>query len=49
MTGAWGCDVQAAIAETRMADSQLMQDIAAYNEVDTKVMMEILRYLRDRH
>jgi hypothetical protein len=32
-----------------MADSQLMQDIAAYNEVDTKVMMEILRYLRDRH
>jgi hypothetical protein len=49
MTGAWWCDDQAAIAETRLADSQLMQDIAAYNEVDTKVMMEILRYLRDHH
>ena len=49
MTGAWWCDDLAAIAETRLADSQLMLDIAAYNEVDTKVMMEILRYLRDRH
>ena len=28
---------------------ELMQEIAAYNEVDCKVMMEIIRYLRTHH
>ena len=29
-----------------LTDRELMQEIAAYNEVDRRVMMEIVRYLR---
>ena len=32
-----------------MADEPLMKDIAEYNEVDCRVMMEIICYLRDNH
>jgi hypothetical protein len=32
-----------------MADTALMQEIGSYFEVDCRVMMEILRYLRQHH
>lgn len=46
MAGAWWCAEQAAQAECPLADIPLMQEIARYNEVDCRVMMEILQYLR---
>ena len=46
MVGAWHCDAKAHKKGTSMADEPLMKDIAAYNEVDCRVMMEIVRYLR---
>ena len=32
-----------------MTELALMPEIARYNEVDCKVMMELVRYLRERH
>ena len=49
MTGAWWCDSEVEATGGKLTDLELMQDIAAYNEVDCKVMMEIVRYLRDNH
>ncbi len=49
MVGAWRCDKEAAQHGVRLRDTSLMKDIAEYNEVDCKVMMEILRYLRAHH
>ena len=49
MVGAWRCDDEAAEQGVRLIDTELMQEIAAYNEVDCKVMQEILHYLRAHH
>ena len=49
MTGAWRCDNEARVRSTRLMDIGLMQEIAAYNEVDCRVMMEVLRELRANH
>ena len=49
MTGAWWCDEEASRAGLTLMDIELMREIAAYNEVDCKVMQEILAYLRDNH
>ena len=49
MVGAWRCDDEAAERGVRLIDTQLMEEIAAYNEVDCKVMQEILHYLRAHH
>ena len=49
MTGAWWCDEEAGNRGVSMLDIDLMQEIARYNEVDCKVMMEIVRYLRRDH
>ena len=49
MVGAWRCDDEAAQRGGRLVDVPLMEEIAAYNEVDCKVMMEILHYLRAHH
>ena len=49
MVGAWRCDEEAAQRGVRLIDTALMRDIAAYNEVDCKVMQEILHYLRAHH
>ena len=49
MVGAWRCDAEAAERGVRLADTELMSDIRDYNEVDCKALMEILRYLRERH
>ena len=49
MVGAWWCAEEAAKLGCRLMDTDLMKGIAAYNEVDCKVMMEIVRYLRVHH
>ena len=49
MVGAWWCDAEAAQAGNQIADYELMDSIIAYNEVDCKVMMEIIRYFRMNH
>ena len=49
MVGAWSCALEAAERQCTLRETALMRDIAHYNEVDCKVMMEILRYLRRRH
>ena len=49
MVGAWRCDAEARTHGVSMAELALMQEITRYNEVDCKVMMEIVRYLRARH
>ena len=46
MVGAWHCDREAAEKGIRLADTELMQEIRRYNEVDCRVMQEILEYLR---
>ena len=49
MVGAWRCDAEAREHGLRLMDIDLMREIAEYNEVDCKVMMEILAYLRAHH
>lgn len=49
MVGAWHCDTAAREKGTSMVDEPLMEEIEKYNEVDCRVMMEIVRYLRDNH
>ena len=49
MVGAWACDAEARERGVPMTDVGLMHEIAEYNEVDCRVMMEILTYLREHH
>ena len=49
MVGAWRCDAEARRLGIPMGELSLMKDIAAYNEVDCKAIMEIVRYLRANH
>ena len=49
MVGAWWCEAEAAQAGKRIVDVELMDSITAYNEVDCKVMLEIVQYLRVNH
>ena len=49
MTGAWWCESEVEAHGGKLTELELMQDIAAYNEVDCKVMMEIVAYLRANH
>lgn len=49
MTGAWAAADEARGQGVRLIDIALMQEIARYNEVDCKTMMEIMRYLRANH
>ena len=49
MVGAWRCDEKTQLQGEPMSTSPLMAEIARYNEVDCKVMMEIVRYLRANH
>ena len=49
MVGAWRCDAEARRLAIPMSELPLMDDIAGYNEVDCKAMMEIVRYLRANH
>lgn len=45
MVGAWWCQGQGA----PLATQELMREIVEYNEVDCRVMMEAVRYLRMAH
>jgi hypothetical protein len=49
MAGAWWCDRESKRLDLPMSDLPLMNDIVSYNEVDCRVMMEIIRYLRSNH
>lgn len=49
MVGAWRCDEEAGKNGITLGETSLMKDIADYNEIDCKVMMEILCYLREHH
>ena len=49
MVGAWRCDAVARENGVPMSDIGLMDEITRYNEVDCRVMMEIVRYLRMNH
>ena len=49
MVGAWACAAEAAEDRRTLIETELMQEIARYNEVDCKAIMEIVRYLRKNH
>ena len=49
MVGAWWCAHEAERHVCSLLDLELMQQIQAYNEVDCKAMMDIIRYLRREH
>lgn len=49
MVGALWCADQAAKTGVSLHQIDLMRDIQEYNEVDCKVMMDIVRYLRRNH
>ena len=49
MVGAWRCDAEARNRGVPMTQVEPMDEIVRYNEVDCRVMMEIVRYLRTHH
>ena len=49
MVGAWSSAAEAAERRCKLGETELMQEIARYNQVDCKVIMEIVRYLRNNH
>ena len=49
MVGAWACRDEARERRVPLTDIDLLQEIARYNEVDCKVMMEIMGHLRRNH
>jgi hypothetical protein len=48
MVGAWWCNREATKLGSSMLELDLMRSIAAYNEVDCRVMAEVLHFLRTR-
>lgn len=49
MVGAWRCDEEAQSHSLTLMDTSTMVDIAIYNEVDCRVMFDIVEYLRTNH
>ena len=49
MVGAWWADDEANSKGITMNEIPMVQEISQYNEVDCKVMMEIIEYLRKNH
>lgn len=49
MVGAWTASREAKTKGQSFAEMPLVKQIADYNEVDCRVMVEIVRYLRERH
>ena len=49
MVAAWWCDQEARSQGVHLGAIELMQGVVEYNEVDCKVMMEIIQYLRANH
>ncbi len=48
MIGAWWCDAEAAKRGVELRELDLFQQVEAYNEVDCRVMAEVLHFLRSR-
>jgi hypothetical protein len=49
MVGAWRCYEEAISNYKSVREIDLMSEIERYNEIDCKVMMEIITYLRQHH
>lgn len=49
MVGAWAAYRESSGGEPAVADHEVMRSISRYNEVDCRVMMEAIQYLRRRH
>ncbi len=49
MIGAWKAHKEAKARGASMRDMPEMGEISKYNEVDVKVMEEIIQYLRKNH
>ncbi len=49
MVGAWWCQAEAQRTSKPLHEIDLMREIMQYNEVDCRVMMEAVRYLRQHH
>ena len=48
MVASWWCADAARMQGVCLSDVGLMSEVSAYNEVDCRVMMEAVRYLRGR-
>jgi hypothetical protein len=49
MVAGWWCEDEARRLGCSMKDIPLMEEIEAYNEIDCRVMWELVTYLRDNH
>jgi len=49
MVGAWSAAAGARRGGAALGQVELMRDIDRYNEVDCRVMAEVIGYLRDHH
>lgn len=49
MLGGWHCEHEAAARGCCLRDIELMEEIRRYNEIDCRVMWEIVEYLRSHH
>jgi len=49
MAGAWNAAVEAKRRGVALGDTDTMREVARYNEVDCRVMAEILDHLRREH
>ncbi|HZP97347.1 MAG TPA: hypothetical protein VFC31_13590 [Candidatus Limnocylindria bacterium] len=49
MAGAWSAAVEAKRRGTVLGDTEAMREVARYNEIDCRVMAEILDHLRREH
>lgn len=49
MVAAWRGDEEAAEKKCSLIELPVMQEVLSYNEVDCKVMWEILKFLRENH
>ena len=49
MVGAWSGASEASGKDISMKDVEMIKEISRYNEVDCKVMMEVIIYLRRQH
>ncbi len=49
MIGVWNAQKEANLRNISLIDTPLIQDIIKYNEIDVKVLYEIITYLRKNH
>ena len=49
MAGAWAAAAIAAQDDADMAKTELMAEVSRYNEIDCRVMAEVLEHLRREH